>query len=67
VCLEEVATNRVTGNEGWRTPDESWLDMEAPEDGETFFVNMVLKGKNEDGDIQDRLSLLNVKRNTRDG
>jgi hypothetical protein len=42
VCLEEVATNRVMGNEGWRTPDESWLDTEAAEDGEKFFVNMVL-------------------------
>jgi hypothetical protein len=33
--------NMVEGFGGWRTPDESWLDMEAAEDVETFFVNMV--------------------------
>jgi hypothetical protein len=31
----------VEGCGGWRSPDESWLDMEAAEDGETFFVNMM--------------------------
>jgi hypothetical protein len=26
--------------DGWATPEESWLDKEATEDGETFFVNV---------------------------
>ncbi len=26
--------------DGWATPEESWLDKEASEDGETFFVNV---------------------------
>jgi hypothetical protein len=34
----------VMGNEGWRTPDESWLDIEAAEDGKTFFVDIVIEG-----------------------
>jgi hypothetical protein len=25
--------------EGWRTPDPSWLEMEAADDGEIFFIN----------------------------
>jgi hypothetical protein len=37
----------IRSHEGWRTPDESWLDMEAAEDRETFFVNMAL-GEEED-------------------
>jgi hypothetical protein len=32
--VEEGSMNMVEGFEGWRTPDESWLDMEAAEDGE---------------------------------
>jgi hypothetical protein len=41
--LEEGPVNMVTGNVGWRTPDESWPDMEVAEDGKTFFVNVVFK------------------------
>jgi hypothetical protein len=29
---------------GWQTPDELSMDMEAVEDSETFFVNIVLGG-----------------------
>jgi hypothetical protein len=29
-------------------PDESWLDIETAEDGETFFVNVVLEETKED-------------------
>jgi hypothetical protein len=28
--------------EGWRTPDHSWFEMEAADDGEIFFVNPIL-------------------------
>ncbi len=28
--------------EGWRTPDHSWFEMEAADDGEIFFVNLIL-------------------------
>ncbi len=42
----------VGGCGGWRTPDESWLDMESAKDEETFFMNMVVgeedKGKHEE-------------------
>ncbi len=27
--------------DGWRMPDESWLEMEAAKDRETFFINVV--------------------------
>jgi hypothetical protein len=42
---EEEGTVNVTmagREEGWQTPDESWLDLEAIEKGEMLFVNVVL-------------------------
>jgi hypothetical protein len=38
---KEGNVNVVGSCGGWRTPEESWLDMKAAEDEETFFVNMV--------------------------
>jgi hypothetical protein len=29
-------------NEEWKTPDATWFDMETTEEGEVFFVNVVL-------------------------
>jgi hypothetical protein len=39
----EGGSERGHGGRGeeWSTPNESWLDMEAVEDGETFFINTV--------------------------
>jgi hypothetical protein len=28
--------------DGWRMPDESWLEMETSKDRATFFINVVL-------------------------
>jgi hypothetical protein len=30
----------IKEGDGWAMPEESWLDKEATEDGETFFVNV---------------------------
>jgi hypothetical protein len=34
------------GNEGWRTPDDSWLDLEEEDDLATYHVNVLI---DEDG------------------
>jgi hypothetical protein len=36
--------NRAMGGkgDGWRMPDESWLEMETAKDRATFFINVVL-------------------------
>jgi hypothetical protein len=49
----------VRDYEGWRTPDESWLDMEATEDVETFSENMVLGEEEDDKDKKDILETMN--------
>jgi hypothetical protein len=37
--------NRAMGGkgDGWRTPGEFWLEMEAAKDRATFFINVVLE------------------------
>jgi hypothetical protein len=39
------------GNEGWKTPDAAWLDMETREEREVFFVHMTFV----DDDVQEEL------------
>jgi hypothetical protein len=42
-CLkgeEECKVNLVQGEGGWKTPEESWMDMEEAED-EVYFVNVL--------------------------
>jgi hypothetical protein len=47
---EEGTVNVATGAEkkGWSTPDESWLEKEAIQDGERSFVNVALGRSGED-------------------
>ncbi len=47
----------VTGGEGWRTPNESWLDMEMAEDGEIFFINVALAGKDKESGNQSKMDV----------
>ncbi len=50
---KEGGVNKVRSHEGWRTPDESLLDMEAAKDGETFFVNMAFREEENSSDDKD--------------
>jgi hypothetical protein len=56
---KNVQRNRGTGrlrtpdpSEGWRTPDPSWLEMEAAEEGEIFFINLVLACEEEQPELE---------------
>jgi|688.fasta_scaffold2593547_1 hypothetical protein len=53
----------VRDYEGWRTPDESWLNMEATKDVDTFFENMVLGEEEDDKDKKDILEPMKEMRN----
>jgi hypothetical protein len=65
--LEEGAVNMITGNDGWMTQDESWLDIEAAEDGEMFFVEVIFEGdrafadKKKAGRAEDGVETLELK------
>jgi hypothetical protein len=37
----EGKVNVVQGKDGWRTPDEAWMEDERAEEEEVLFVNMV--------------------------
>jgi hypothetical protein len=39
--------------EGWRTPDLSWLEMEAADDREIFFINLILAHEVESDEEED--------------
>ncbi len=46
-CLkkeQECKVNLVQEGEGWKTPEESWMDMEDARN-EVYFVNILLGGK----------------------
>jgi hypothetical protein len=45
---KEGAVNMTSGEDGWRTLDESWFNIEAAKDGETFFIIVVLEEDEED-------------------
>ncbi len=47
----------MTGGEGWRTPNESWLDIEMAEDGEIFFINVALVGKDKESGNQSKMNV----------
>jgi hypothetical protein len=40
--MEEENVQKTEEKEGWRTPDQSWLEMEAADDGEIFFISLFL-------------------------
>jgi hypothetical protein len=51
--------NATEEQEGWRTPDPSWLKMEAADDGEIIFMNLILayeveSDEEEDDERQDK-------------
>jgi hypothetical protein len=56
----EGKVNVVQGKEGWRTPDEAWIQDEREEEEEIHFVNVIqVDGADSDeelagGDRQDR-------------
>jgi hypothetical protein len=46
LCLkkeQQCKVNLVQGGEGWKTPEESWMDIEEAKD-EVYFVNVLLGG-----------------------
>jgi hypothetical protein len=49
MTTDKGGVNMVRDCEGWRTPDMLWLDVEAAEEGDMYFVNMVTaeQGKDE--------------------
>lgn len=42
--------NVVRVYEEWRTPDESWLDMDSAEKGKILFVNMAFGEQDDNGE-----------------
>jgi hypothetical protein len=51
-CLkkeQECKVNLVQGGEGWRTPEDSWMDLEDVGD-KVYFVNVLLRGEEDEVD-----------------